>query len=51
MGHIAGKIAEKKNAELIADKLADVIGNGTSAASEAIKGVGDAAETASTGGL
>ena len=48
---IAGKIAEKKNAELIADKLADVIGNGTSAASEAIKGVGDAAETASTGGL
>lgn len=49
--HIAGKIAEKKNAELIADKLADVIGNGTSAASEAIKGVGDAAETASTGGL
>lgn len=51
VGHIAGKIAEKKNAELIADKLADVIGNGTSAASEAIKGVGDAAETASTGGL
>lgn len=28
-----------------------MIGNGTSAASEAIKGVGDAAETASTGGL
>lgn len=51
VGHIAGKIAEKKNAEMIADKLADVIGNGTSAASEAIKGVGDAAETASTGGL
>ena len=51
VGHIAGKIAEKKNAELIADKLADVIGNGTSAASEAIKGVGYAAETASTGGL
>lgn len=51
VGHIASKIAEKKNAELIADKLADVIGNGTSAASEAIKGVGDAAETASTGGL
>ena len=51
VGHIAGKIAEKKNAELIADKLADVIGNGTSAASEAIKGVGDAAETATTGGL
>lgn len=51
VGHIAGKIAEKKNAELIADKLADVIGNGTSAASEAIKGAGDAAETASTGGL
>lgn len=51
VGHIAGKIAEKKNAELIADKLADVIGNGTSAASEAIKGVGDVAETASTGGL
>ena len=51
VGHIAGKIAEKKNAELIADKLADVIGNGTSAASEAIKGIGDAAETAGNGGF
>lgn len=51
VGHIASKIAEKKNAELIAEKLADVLGDGTSAAKEAIKGVGDAAETASTGGL
>ena len=49
--HIANKIAEKKNAELIAEKLADVLGDGTSSASEAIKGIGDAAETASTGGL
>lgn len=51
VGHIASKIAEKKNAEMIAEKLADVLGDGTSAASEAIKGIGDAAETASTGGL
>ena len=51
VGHIAGKIAEKKNAELIADKLADVIGNGTSAASEAIKDLGDEAESAGNGGF
>lgn len=51
VGHIAGKIAEKKNAEMIAEKLADVLGDGTSGAKEAIKGIGDAAETASTGGL
>lgn len=51
VGHIASKIAEKKNAEMIAEKLADVLGDGTSGAKEAIKGVGDAAETASTGGL
>lgn len=51
VGHIAGKIAEKKNAELIADKLADVIGNGTSAAKEAIKDLGDAAESAGNGGF
>lgn len=51
IGYICQKIIAEKNAELIAGKLADVIGDGTSAASEAIKGVGDVAETASTGGL
>ena len=51
IGYIGQKIIAEKNAELIAEKLADVIGDGTRAASEAIKGVGDAAETASTGGL
>ena len=49
--HISEKIIAKENAKMIAEKLADVLGDGTSAASEAIKGVGDAAETASTGGL
>lgn len=51
IGYICQKIIAEKNAELIAEKLADVIGDGTNAASEAIKGVGDVAETASTGGL
>jgi HPt (histidine-containing phosphotransfer) domain-containing protein/DNA-binding ferritin-like protein len=46
VGHIAGKIAEKKNAEMIAEKLADVLGDGTSGAKEAIKDLGDAAESA-----
>ena len=49
--HIGEKIIAKENADLIAEKLADVLGDGTGAASEAIKGIGDAAETASTGGL
>ena len=51
MGHIAGKIAEKKNAELIAEKLADVLGDGTSGAKEAIKDLGDEAEAAGNGGF
>lgn len=51
VGHIAGKIAEKKNAELIAEKLADVLGDGTSGAKEAIKDLGDAAESAGNGGF
>ena len=51
VGHIAGKIAEKKNAEMIAEKLADVLGDGTSEAKEAIKDLGDAAESAGNGGF
>lgn len=51
VGHIAGKIAEKKNAEMIAEKLADVLGDGTSGAKEAIKDLGDAAESAGNGGF
>lgn len=51
VGHIAGKIAEKKNAELIAEKLADVLGDGTSGAKEAIKDLGDEAESAGNGGF
>lgn len=51
VGHIAGKIAEKKNSEMIAEKLADVLGDGTSGAKEAIKDLGDAAESAGNGGF
>lgn len=51
VGHIAGKIAEKKNAEMIAEKLADVLGDGTSGTKEAIKDLGDAAESAGNGGF
>lgn len=51
VGHIAGKIAEKKNAEMIAEKLADVLGDGTSGAKEAIKDLGDEAESAGNGGF
>lgn len=51
VGHIASKIAEKKNAEMIAEKLADVLGDGTSGAKEAIKDLGDAAESAGNGGF
>lgn len=46
VGHIAGKIAE-----MIAEKLADVLGDGTSGAKEAIKDLGDAAESAGNGGF
>lgn len=51
VGHIASKIAEKKNAEMIAEKLADVLGDGTSGAKEAIKDLGDAAESVGNGGF
>lgn len=51
VGHIASKIAEKKNAEMIAEKLADVLGDGTSGAKEAIKDLGDEAESAGNGGF
>ena len=45
IGHIGTKIAESKNAELIAEKLADVIGKGTEQATGALEGLGNAAET------
>lgn len=51
IGYIGKKIAESKNAELIAEKLASVLGDGTSGAKDAIESIGKAAETASTGGL
>lgn len=49
--HIGGKIIAKENADLIAEKLADVLGDGTSGAKEAIKDLGDAAESAGNGGF
>lgn len=49
--HIGEKIIAKENADLIAEKLADVLGDGTSGAKEAIKDLGDAAESAGNGGF
>ena len=49
--HIGEKIVAEKSATLIADKLADLLGGGTGAATEAIEGVGKVAEVASSGGL
>ncbi len=49
--HIGEKIIAKENANLIAEKLADVLGDGTSGAKEAIKDLGDAAESAGNGGF
>lgn len=48
---IGEKIIAEKNAELIAGKLADLLGDGTSGAKEAIKDLGDAAESAGNGGF
>lgn len=45
IGHIGTKIAESKNAELIAGKLSEVIGKGTEQATGALEGLGNAAET------
>lgn len=49
--HISEKIIAKENAKMIAEKLADVLGNGTSGAKEAIKDLGDEAEAAGNGGF
>ena len=46
--HIGEKIIAKENADLIAEKLADVLGDGTSGAKEAIKDLGDAAGSSSS---
>lgn len=46
--HIGEKIIAKENAKMIAEKLADVLGDGTSGAKEAIKGLGDAAGSSSS---
>lgn len=45
ISHIGTKIAESKNAELIASKLSEVIGKGTEQATGALEGLGNAAET------
>lgn len=44
IGHIGTKIAESKNAELIASRLSEVIGKGTEQATGALEGLGNAAE-------
>ena len=49
--HISEKIIAKENAKMIAEKLADVLGDGTSGAKEAIKDLGDEAESAGNGGF
>lgn len=49
--HISEKIIAKENAKMIAEKLADVLGDGTSGAKEAIKDLGDEAEAAGNGGF
>ena len=49
--HIGEKIIAKENAKMIAEKLADVLGDGTSGAKEAIKDLGDEAEAAGNGGF
>lgn len=46
--HISEKIIAKENAKMIAEKLADVLGDGTSGAKEAIKDLGDAAGSSSS---
>lgn len=46
--HINEKIIAKENAKMIAEKLADVLGDGTSGAKEAIKDLGDAAGSSSS---
>ena len=48
---IGEKIIAKKNADLIAKKIKDVLGDGTSGAKEAIKDLGDEAESAGNGGF
>lgn len=48
---IGEKIIAKKNADLIAKKIKDVLGDGTSGAKEAIKDLGDEAEAAGNGGF
>lgn len=48
---IGEKIIANENAKLIADKLATVLGDGTSGAKEAIKDLGDEAEAAGNGGF
>ena len=49
--HIGEKIIAQKNADLIAKKIKDVLGDGTSGAKEAIKDLGDEAEAAGNGGF
>lgn len=49
--HIGEKIIAKENAKMIAEKLADVLGDGTSGAKEAIKDLGDEAEATGNGGF
>lgn len=49
--HIGEKIIAKENAKMIAEKLADVLGDGTSGAKEVIKDLGDEAEAAGNGGF
>lgn len=49
--HIGEKIIAQKNADLIAKKIKDVLGDGTSGAKEAIKDLGDEAESAGNGGF
>lgn len=49
--HIGEKIIAKENAKMIAEKLADVLGDGTSGAKEAIKDLGNEAEAAGNGGF
>lgn len=46
--NIGERIIEKKNAELIADKLAGLLGDGTSGAADAIKDLGEVAGSSSS---
>ena len=49
--HIGDKIIAENNAKIIAEKLKDVLGDGTSGAKEVIKDLGDEAEAAGNGGF